>query len=374
MRVLISGGGTGGHIYPALTIARTIAGLTKPCEILFVGTRQGLEADIVPKEGFAFATVEAAGFERKLSLGNIRTIIRTVAGLGQAIGILRRFRPDVVIGTGGYVCGPVLLMASLMGIPAMIHESDVIPGVTNKILARFVKKVTVGYAEAAPSFGGSAVKAVVTGNPIRAEVMSATRSQGRASLGLKSDVLTVLVAGGSRGARSINTAMIDVHRRFAGRNDIQILHVTGQNEYNNVVGLIDQAGIDITKTGNIIIKPYLYNMPEALAAADIAVFRAGAIGLAELTARGIPAILIPYPYAAANHQEHNARTVEQHGAAVVIADRDLTGQGLAATIESLKGAPERLATMAEASRKLGRPEAARTIAQLAIHLAGADRC
>lgn len=373
MRVLISGGGTGGHIYPALTIARTIAGLTKSCEILFVGTKQGLEADIVPKEGFDFATVDAAGFERKLSLSNLRTIYKTVAGLGQAIGILRRFRPDVVIGTGGYVCGPVLLMASLMGIPTMIHESDVIPGVTNKILARFVKKVTVGYAEAASGFGGSATKVVATGNPIRGEVMSATRSKGLEALGLKEGVLTVLVAGGSRGARSINNAMIDVHRRFAGQQTIQILHITGQNEYNNVVGLIDQAGIDIAKTGNIIIKPYLYNMPEALAAADIAVFRAGAIGLAELTARGIPAILIPYPYAAANHQEHNARAVEQHGAAIVISDRDLTGLCLADTIESLRGAPEKLQSMAEASRRLGRPDAARTIAELAINLAGSGR-
>ena len=373
MRVLISGGGTGGHIYPALTIARTIAGLTKSCEILFVGTKQGLEADIVPKEGFDFATVDAAGFERKLSLSNLRTIYKTLAGLGQAIGILRRFRPDVVIGTGGYVCGPVLLMASLMGIPTMIHESDVIPGVTNKILARFVKKVTVGYAEAASGFGGSATKVVATGNPIRDEVMSATRSKGLEALGLKAGVLTVLVAGGSRGARSINNAMIDVHRRFAGQQTIQILHITGQNEYNNVVGLIDQAGIDIAKTGNIIIKPYLYNMPEALAAADIAVFRAGAIGLAELTARGIPAILIPYPYAAANHQEHNARAVEQHGAAIVISDKDLTGLCLADTIESLRGAPEKLQSMADASRRLGRPDAARTIAELAINLAGSGR-
>lgn len=373
MRVLISGGGTGGHIYPALTIARTIAGLIKPCELLFVGTKQGLEADIIPKEGYDFATVEAAGFERKLTLGNLRTIFKTVAGLGQAIGIIRRFRPDVVIGTGGYVCGPVLLMASLMGIPTMIHESDVIPGVTNKILSRFVKKVTVGYAEAAAGFGGSADKVVATGNPIRAEVMSATRSQGLQSLGLKDGVVTVLVAGGSRGARSINTAMIEVHRRFAGKENIQILHITGQNEYNNVVGQIDQAGIDLAKTGNIIIKPYLYNMPEALAAADIAVFRAGAIGLAELTARGIPAILIPYPYAAANHQEHNARVVERHGAAVVISDRELTGQLLADTIEKLTEEPESLRTMADASRTLGRPDAARTIAEIAIQLAGPDR-
>jgi UDP-N-acetylglucosamine--N-acetylmuramyl-(pentapeptide) pyrophosphoryl-undecaprenol N-acetylglucosamine transferase len=369
MRVIISGGGTGGHIYPAITIAKTIASMVQPCQILFVGTKHGMEADIVPKEGFEFATVEVRGFERKLSWQNVRTIIKTIAGIGQAFKIVRQFKPDVVIGTGGYVCGPVLLTASLMGVPSMIQEQNVIPGVTNKILTRFVNKVAVGYAEAARYFGKLADKVAVTGNPIRPEVMSASREEGIKALGLDADKLTILVAGGSLGARTINNAMVDVHRHFAGRRDVQILHVTGKNEYNNIVGNIRQAGIDVSSAGNISIVPYLYNMPLALAAADAAIFRAGAIGLAELTARGIPAILVPYPFAAENHQEFNARVLEENGAAVVIRDSELTGARLVEALEKMLSDKEALKIMAEASQKLGHPEAAETIAKLAITLA-----
>jgi UDP-N-acetylglucosamine--N-acetylmuramyl-(pentapeptide) pyrophosphoryl-undecaprenol N-acetylglucosamine transferase len=368
MRVIISGGGTGGHIYPALTIARAINEI-EPSEILFVGTRQGLEADIVPKEGFPFANVDAGGIERRLTLGNLRNLLKAFAGLFESFAVLRRFRPDVVIGTGGYVCGPVLLTASLLGIPAIIQEQNVIPGVTNRILARFVGKIAVGYGEAAKNFGAGKDKVVVTGNPVRPDVLTATREEGLTALGLAPDRLTILVAGGSRGARSINTAMADVHARFAGRPGIQILHATGSGEYNNIVGLLAQRGIDIAKTGNITIVPYLYNMPQALAAADLAVFRAGAIGLAELTARGIPAVLIPYPYASENHQEFNARVLEAQGAALVIRDADLTGPRLADTLETLLGDADKLAAMARASKQLGRPEAAAEIARLAIGLA-----
>lgn len=370
MRIIISGGGTGGHIYPAITIAKAIAAMVQPCEILFVGTRQGLEADIVPKEGFDFAAVDVQGFQRRLSWDTVRTVVKTMTGLGQSVGIIRRFRPDIVIGTGGYVCGPILLTAALMGIPAMIQEQNVIPGVTNKILARFVNKVAAGYQEAVKFFGARAGKVFVSGNPIRQEVMLASRAEGIKALGLDGAKLTVLVAGGSRGARSINQAMIDVHRHFAGRADVQILHATGQSEYNNIASLLQETGIDIEKNGNIVVRPYLYNMPQALAAADVAVFRAGAVGLAELTARGIPAILVPYPYAAENHQEFNARVLADAGAAVVITDAELTGSRLIDELEKLiKERPE-LERMAQASRSLGRPDAAAVIAKVAIDLAG----
>jgi len=369
MRVIISGGGTGGHIYPAVTIAKTIAAMTTPCEILFVGTQEGLEADLVPKEGFAFEAVNVRGFERRLSWSSVQTVFKTMTGLGQSWKIIRRFRPDIVIGTGGYVCGPVLLMASLMGIPTMIQEQNVIPGVTNRILARFVRKVAVGYPEAKEFFGKQMDKVVATGNPIRPEVIAASRSEGVKALGLKDDRLTLLVVGGSRGARSINQAMMEVYRHFGGNNDIQILHVTGQNEYNNIVSLMLESGIDRAIAGNITIAPYLYDMPQALAAADLAIFRAGAIGLAELTVRGIPAILIPYPYAAANHQEFNARILEEAGAAVVILDAELTGSLLVDELEKLLSDRERLQRMAEASKKMGHPDAAAAIAKMAIALA-----
>lgn len=365
MRVIMSGGGTGGHIYPAITIIRAIQQQAKSCEILFIGTKEGLEADIIPKEGFDFKTIDVRGFERRLSFKNIQTIIKTVSSVWQSKKIISEFKPDIVIGTGGYVCGPVLLAASMMGIPTMIQEQNVIPGITNKILSRFVNKIAVGYAEASKNFSNQS-KVFVSGNPIRPEVLSATREAGIIEFGLDPAKRTVLISGGSRGARSINKAMLQVHQQFAGREDIQLLHVTGQSEYNSIVENLQQCSIDIPKTGNIIIKPYLYNMPQALAVADIAIFRAGAVGLAELTARGIPAIIIPYPYAAENHQEFNARVMEDHGAAVVIRDAELNGSKLITAIHELVSNPQKLNEMAIASRRIGCPEAAEVIAKTAL--------
>lgn len=367
MRVIISGGGTGGHIYPAITIIKEIAKVDSSCEILFVGTKSGLEADIIPKEGFDFITVDVKGFERRLSLQNIATIIRTTGSVWKCRNIVRNFKPDIVIGTGGYVCGPVLLAASLLGVPTMIQEQNVIPGITNKILARFVSKIAIGYADAAKHFGQSS-KVVFTGNPIRPEVLTVSREQGVSELGLDPLKRTVLISGGSRGARSINRAMIEVHKRYAGHHKIQLLHITGTNEYNDIVESLQHESIDFAKAGNISIKPYVYNMPDALAAADLAVFRAGAIGLAELTAKGIPSILVPYPYAAENHQEFNAMVMKRHGAAEVIRDAELNGTRLFEMIEGLIHNPERLAAMAQASKNLGRPDAAKTIAQIAFNI------
>ncbi|CUH94036.1 UDP-N-acetylglucosamine-N-acetylmuramyl-(pentapeptide) pyrophosphoryl-undecaprenol N-acetylglucosamine transferase [Propionispora sp. 2/2-37] len=371
MRIIISGGGTGGHIYPAVTIAREMQKLFDSSDILFVGTRNSMEADIIPKEGFKLETIQVKGFDRKFSWGNISNLFNTIGSVWSSRKILKRFKPDIVIGTGGYVCGPILFAASLMGIPSMIQEQNVIPGVTNKILARFVDKIAVGYLESAKYFGSSNQhKVIFSGNPIRQDVLSVTREDAMISLNLDPDKRTILISGGSRGARSINKAMIEVHRYFQNCDDIQLLHVTGQNEYNNVVGKLKQYGIDEKLKGNIIIKPYLYNMPQALAVADLAIFRAGAIGLAELTAKGIPAILIPYPYAAANHQAYNARVMEQNGAAVVVDDHELCGDKLAGIVEKIIRNPDILQTMAEASRNLGKPDAANLIAREAAKLVG----
>ncbi|MEG6585942.1 undecaprenyldiphospho-muramoylpentapeptide beta-N-acetylglucosaminyltransferase [Dendrosporobacter sp. 1207_IL3150] len=367
MRIIVSGGGTGGHIYPAITLIKAIKSLRNSCEILYIGTNEGLEADIIPKEGLPFATIEVRGLAREISLKNVATVLKTFGSLWQSRRLISQFKPDVVIGTGGYVCGPVLLAASLMGIPTMIQEQNVVPGITNRILAKFVDKIAVGYADAAKHFNRSA-KVVFTGNPIRPEVLSALREEGMSKLGLDPKKKTILISGGSRGARSINTAMIQVHKHYAGNKNIQLLHVTGKNEYNDIVGNLMQIGIDTATAGNIIIKPYLYDMPNALAATDLAIFRAGAIGLAELTSLGIPSILIPYPYAAENHQEFNARVMEHQGAAVVIKDNELNGEKLTKVVDGLIFDNERLKVMAKASKSLGRPDAAEQIARMAILL------
>lgn len=365
-RVIISGGGTGGHIYPAITIARAIAEL-EPTEFLYVGSKIGLENTLIPKEGLPFVTLDVRGLERKLSFRNVVTLAKTTGSLFRAEMIIRKFKPDVVIGTGGFVCGPVLLAASLSGIPTLIQEQNVIPGVTNQILSRFVSAIALGYQEAASRFKRNS-ELVYTGNPVRKDVLTVSREEGRRLLGLDPHKFTLLAAGGSRGARSINNAMIEVHRHFKEDESVQILHVTGDREYDRVVKQLD--GIDGKGrygAGSRVI-PYLHTMPEALAAADLAVYRAGAVGLAELAVRGVPSILIPYPYAAEDHQRYNAQALVMCGAAKMILDKMLTGKDLLDEIIHLTKEPQVLADMAKASRSMGKPDAAADIAKLALSM------
>lgn len=367
MRIIVSGGGTGGHIYPALTLIRTLQAKLSQLEVLYVGTHAGLEADIIPKEGIPFATVDLQGFKRSLSPANILRAAKAAGGVAKAMGLVKKFHPDVVIGTGGYVCGPVLMAASLLGIPTLIQEQNVIPGITNKILSRFVSVVATGYREADKYFPEE--KVVFTGNPIRPEVMAPKKQEDYAAFDLLPGRKTLLVSGGSRGAHTINVAMVEVLKHYAGHKSIQILHVTGKGEYTDIMGRIEAAGVDLASAGNLQVRPYLYNMPQAMSIADLAVFRAGATGLAELTAKGIPAILVPYPYAAENHQEFNARAMESAGAAKMILNKDLTGEVLIKAIDELLGNDILRKKMARSSRELGRPEAAEAIGEMIIELA-----
>lgn len=367
MRIIVSGGGTGGHIYPALTIVRAIQKKIPDAEFLYVGTKDGLEADIVPKEGIPFETVNIQGFKRSLTPENLVRGARAFGGVVKAMGIVRRFRPDVAVGTGGYVCGPILLASSLMRIPTLIQEQNVMPGVTNRLLARFVSCIAMGTKEAAEHFPKG--KRVFTGNPIREEVMRARSEDGKEMFGLDPKAKTVLVSGGSRGARSINRAMVGVLAHYADRDGVQILHVTGKAGYDETMERLKEAGVDLEAAGNLFVEPYLYNMPQALACADVAVFRAGAIGIAELTARGVPSILVPYPFAAANHQEMNARAIATAGAARMILDRELTAERLLSVLAELLSEDAKLKRMAKAAKKLGRPKAADEIASRVIRLA-----
>lgn len=364
MKVILSGGGTGGHIYPALTLADQIKKLQPEAEISFVGTKHGLEKDIIPRYGYPLQFIEVAGFRRHLGLDTLRSAVKLLQGLGDAWQILSKEQPDLVIGTGGYVCGPVVFLAALRGIPCCIQEQNAMPGVTNKILSRFVNKVFLGYKEAGKYFQGKAEQ-VYTGNPIRTEILQHTREEALKELGLAPDKKTILVSGGSRGARSINQAMLEAELALSDRQEVQVLHATGDANYESYMQ-------ELTRRGgvgeNIIVKPYLHNMPLALAAADLAVFRAGAIGLAELMAKGVPSILVPYPYATANHQEFNARAVAAKGAAKVILDKELTGEQLLEAVEHLLLHEEELQQMRKAALELGRPQAAELIATQAVAL------
>ena len=366
MKIIFSGGGTGGHIYPALTLIETIKEKYPQAEILYVGTKKGLEADIVPKADIPFATINIEGFARKLSLHNLVVVGKAAMGLLKARRIIKKFSPDVVVGTGGYVSGPLLMMAALMKIPTLIQDQNAIPGVTNKILAKFVTKIACGYESACKFFPADKVQ--LTGNPIRKDVLSYTRSEAIKKLKLDPAKKTLLVTGGSRGARRINEAMLDVYKSFANSDKLQILHITGKTEYERFIDSVKRENIDLAKVSNIQIKPYLYDMPQALAAADVIVSRAGAIGLAEITARGLASILVPYPYAAENHQEYNAKALVNAKAAKMILNKELNGQALIVMLEDLLQSPADLLQIAQNSKKMGYPQAADNIVSMIVSI------
>ena len=363
MKLIVSGGGTGGHIYPALTLIDAIKSKRPDAEFLYVGTHAGLEADIVPKAGINFTALNLeGGLERHFTLENISRAANAIWSIKHASDIIGDFKPNAVVGTGGYVCGPILLAAALMKVPTLIQEQNAVAGVTNKILSKFVDKIAVGTRDALKNFPPH--KTTYTGNPIRDAVIKARRADGLRQFNFSDDKPIVLISGGSRGARSINDAMIDVLKSAAQKNSAQFLHVTGKSEFDTVAARLS----DVLDAPNIRVVPYLYDMPTAMAMTDLAVFRAGATGLAELTARGIPAILVPYPFAAENHQEFNARSLVTAGAARMILNRDLTAEILSATLDELLSSPDELRRMARASSSLGKPDAADVIADMILSL------
>lgn len=360
MRFIVTGGGTGGHIYPAMAIAQGLQERFFQAKILYVGTSKGLEADIVPKAGLDFAKIKVEGLARPFSYRTAVSLLRAVQGGGEALRIVKKFQPHVVIGTGGYVCGPVVVAAALLGVPTLIHEQNAFPGVTNRILARFARRVCITFEDAAQHFPRKA-KVALTGLPVRPEILSAERLSGLKALGLSPGRLTVVITGGSRGARSINRVMTEILPNFFQQEDVQFCHVTGQAGYRETTDALKKSGISMEDRGNIKIVPYLYEMHHALAAADIIIGRAGASFLSEVMVRGIPAILIPYPFAAANHQEYNARALERRGAAKVILEKDLTGKNLEETLQAFINNNSMRKQVAESVKGLGKVDALKDI-------------
>ena len=366
LKIIFSGGGTGGHIYPALTLIETVKKKLPDAEILYVGTEKGLESDIVPKAGINFVALNLeGGFERHFTLENFKRAANALLSVKKAKKIVEDFKPDVAVGTGGYVCGPILLAASLKKIPTLIQEQNAVAGITNKILSKFAKKIAVGSKQALKNF--PAEKTIFTGNPIREEVLFAKKSDGLKEFNFSEDLPIVLISGGSRGARSINQAVSEILIHAEKNFNAQFLHVTGKGEFDSVIEKLKAANFNFDNP-KIKIVPYLYNMPQAMATADLAIFRAGATGIAELTARGIPAILIPYPFAAENHQEFNANELVKVGAAKMILNKNLTPEILSETLKELLQNPEELKKMSAASLSLGKPKAAEEIADLILNL------
>jgi len=358
MRVILTGGGTGGHIYPAIAIGQAIQKKWPACEILYVGTKNGLENKIVPEVGFPMAVFDVEGWQRKLSFQAIKAGWKAGKTYFKARKLLREFSPQLVIGTGGYVCLPVVGAAAGLGIATLLHEQNAIPGLTNRLLAGRVNKICLTFPESKKHFAEKLQKKlIVTGLPIRPGILQVERKEGLAFFQLSPEKLTILGIGGSRGAQSINRAMLYVCHKFAGDARVQIIHATGESGFAEFQQELRQAGISLGNNGNIIITPYLKEMEYALACADLCVARCGAAFLAEMTAKGLPGILIPYPYAAENHQEFNARALVDQGAAEMILDRELTGEGLFEKIEKMLFAPAARGKMALKSKQAGKAEA-----------------
>lgn len=351
MKIAVSGGGTGGHIYPALALINEIKKQDAQAEFLYIGTETGLEQKIVTGSNIPFKSIEITGFRRKLSMENVRTVMRFLKGVQDSKKYLKTFKPDVVIGTGGYVCGPVVYAAAKLGIPTVIHEQNSLPGLTNKFLARYVDKVAICFEEARSYFPEA--KVVLTGNPRASEVMGISSDKAKNELGLKPGKRTVMIFGGSRGAKPINQAVIDM-LPVLKEKDYQVLYVTGEAHYESVIKEVEKIG----NPSNVIIKPFISNMPEVLGGIDLIVGRAGATSLAEITALGLPSILIPSPYVTANHQEVNARSLSDHGAAVLLLEKELNGAVLQKEIDRIMEGKGRLFEMRAASKKLGMPDAA----------------
>lgn len=377
MRVLITGGGTGGHLYPALAVAGLLRELDPDCEILFVGTGEGLESKVVPGAGYPFHQIAAGKWPRNISFKVLCTFTSLGKGYLQGVGIIKDFHPHAVFATGGYVSVPLGLAAASLRVPLFLHEQNSIPGMANKLLSRWAKVTFTTYLPNKGSFPLRA-KLVHSGLPVRSEILKADRLKGFKYFGLDPNTLTVLVTGGSRGARRINQVMLEVYREICQGNAVlpplQVIHLTGTTEYDQVCQKMVRMGINTHNIGKLVIKPYLKEMEYALRAADLVISRAGAATLAEVTALGVPAILIPYPFATGDHQYHNARYLECQGAAVLIPEDKLTPAKLLGEMEKLAGDYNLRQKMSGQSRQIGRPEAGELIAGILLNTGKKSLC
>lgn len=349
--MMIAGGGTGGHIYPAIAIAREYMAAKPGRRVVFVGTENGLEKTIVPKNGFPLEFITVAGIQGKSMLKRLQGSLKLPLGMLGAWRLISKHRPNVILGVGGYASGPVLLMGALRGFPTIIHEQNAFPGSTNRILAKFVKRVAVAFPEALPRLKSDGV---VTGNPIRREFFEATKPPRN------DDRLRILIFGGSQGSRVINNAMAEALLflpKLKGR--VEIVHQTGKADFERIAAAYKTSAFPEAR-----VTPYIDAMASELAAADLVICRAGAMTLGELAAVGRAAILIPFAAATHNHQYENARVLEAAGGAVVISEAELTPERLAGSISSILGDPTRPSAMGQALKKLSSPGATTKIVQL----------
>ena len=353
MKVLFAGGGTAGHINPALAVAGYLREKEPDAQILYIGAKGGMEERLVPAAGFSFRSITVAGFQRKLNWNNVKrnaaAAVHVFTASREARRIISEFQPDICIGTGGYVAGPVIREAIKMKIPSLIHEQNAFPGVTNKMLSKHADRTMLAVADA-QKYLAEGARCVLTGNPVRQEVIRADREAARQKLGLDDRPL-ILSFGGSLGARTINEAVAGLLTASAKTGRFQ--HIHGYGQWGKwFPGLLKEKGIDLKKHPEFDVREYISNMPDCLAAADLVICRAGAITLSELQAQGRASILIPSPNVAENHQYHNAMALVNRGAAAILEEKDLTPEALCRKVDELFASPETIRKIEENARKM----------------------
>lgn len=370
MKILFAAGGTGGHINPALAVAGEIRERYPDSEILFVGTKDKMEAKLVPAAGYDFETIKISGFQRQITLENIIRNLKTIWYLltcsAKVKKIIKKFSPDVVVGFGGYVSGPVVRMAAKMGIPTAIHEQNAYPGITNKALAKVVDRVMLT-AEEAEKYLDPKNPPILTGLPVRGEMLRADRDISRSELGVKDNQKLVLSMGGSLGAATINNAMLDIIADNCNNKNLYFLHATGQ------YGLwfpdkLKEKGVDPDESDNIEIREYISDMHRCMSAADVVICRAGASTLSELQAMGKASILIPSPNVAENHQYHNAMALVDKKAALILEEKNFTKDKMQELFESVANDDVNRKTIELAAKSMSTTDAKEKIADTIISL------
>lgn len=352
MRVIITGGGTGGHIYPALSIADELRHRDPTVEILFVGTERGLESKVVPKAGYDFRTIRVDYLKKKITLENIKRANQVLKGLGDANKVINEFVPDIIIGTGGYVCGPVVLMGNLKGVKTIIHEQNAIPGKTIKLLSVFVDKIFTSFEESHKYFRKK-TKLVYSGNPVRKEFSSFEKFNSREAIKIEPERKVIFSVGGSGGAQKVNEAMLDLFKDH-DLGDVEFHHVTGARYYEKFKSEVEALS---QKNTNVHIHEYLDNIGLYMSASDMMISRSGALTLTEIAAMGVPAILIPSPNVAHNHQEVNAKVFEAKGAAVLLRESELNTGVLKRTVNNVIANKALLLSMSGHSKGLSKMDA-----------------
>lgn len=363
VRILLTGGGTAGHINPALAMADYIKEKEEDTKVLFVGTEEGMEKTLVPKSGYDIEYIKVHGFERKISVSNIKNVFEILSSVRKTKKIIKRFKPDIAIGTGGYVTGPVLYAAAKMKIPTLAHESNAYPGITIRILAKYVDVTALAFSAAKP-YIKNAKEVVVTGNPLRPELFKTCKAAAREKLSLDNRRV-ILIFGGSLGATRFNEAAVSFISALHDIDKYQIIMSAGKNNhYEKVMNMFSRSGIDLNEHKNIRVFEYIYDMASALSACDLIIGRSGS-SVAEMTALKKPAILIPSPNVAGNHQEYNARAMEKAGAAKVILERDLSARSLYDAVDEIFKNENVYEEMAKSAENIGIKDATARLYEIA---------